>query len=76
MIGLRDTWYQAAWADEIAPGTSLVRTILDTPILFWRDDAGTLSAILDRCPHRFAPLSAGTISGNRVTCGYHALVFD
>lgn len=76
MIGLRDTWYQAAWADEIAPGGSLVRTILDTPILFWRDDAGSLSAILDRCPHRFAPLSAGSIEGNRVTCGYHALVFD
>lgn len=72
---LENSWYQAAWSDEIAPGSRIVRTILDQPILLYRSESGGLSALLDRCPHRFAPLSAGQIDGNRVTCGYHGLAF-
>jgi vanillate O-demethylase monooxygenase subunit len=54
----------------------LARTILDEPVLVFRDDAATLSAILDRCPHRFAPISTGRVEGNHVRCGYHGLAFD
>jgi vanillate O-demethylase monooxygenase subunit len=31
---------------------------------------------MDRCPHRFAPLSAGAVSDNTLVCGYHGLAFD
>lgn len=72
---LQNAWYQAAWSEEVAPGAPLVRTLLDIPILLFRDDAGTLHAIHDQCPHRFAPLSAGTIKDKTVTCGYHGLGF-
>jgi len=35
-------------------------------------DAGTtLAAFVDRCPHRFAPLSAGWVDGSSLRCGYH-----
>ncbi len=44
--------------------------------MFLRDADGRVSALLDRCPHRFAPLSAGNVTDGRVTCGYHGLVFD
>ena len=36
----------------------------------------TASAVADRCPHRFAPLSLGTKTGDAVQCGYHGLTFD
>lgn len=72
---LTNCWYQAGWSDEVAPGKPLVRTLLDQPVLFWRDSAGVLHALLDMCPHRFAPLSMGEIGEDRVTCGYHGLAF-
>ena len=74
MPWLRNRWYQAGWSDELGPDRPLVRTILDAPILFYRSESG-VAALLDRCPHRFAPLSAGRIDGGRVTCGYHGLAF-
>lgn len=72
---LRDSWYQAGWSDEVEAGRGLARTILGDPILLFRQSDGTVAALFDRCPHRFAPLSAGTIGNDRVVCGYHGLGF-
>lgn len=71
---LRNCWYQAAWASEVGDAP-LARTLLDTPVVLFRDGKG-VAALLDRCPHRFAPLSVGTVRGGALTCGYHGLAFD
>jgi len=76
MTWLRNAWYQAGWSSELAADAPLVRTILDDPILFYREASGSVAAVLDRCPHRFAPLSAGRVAAGEVTCGYHGLAFD
>lgn len=76
MKWLLSVWYQAGWSDEIALGGMLARTLLDTPLLLFRGESGTLSAVLDRCPHRFAPISKGRVEGEAVRCGYHGLTFD
>lgn len=73
---LRNAWYVAAWSDEIAPGQTLARTILGEPIVFFRGADGVLRALHDRCPHKFAPLSRGTVAGNDLVCAYHGLAFD
>lgn len=75
MKWLRNAWYQAAWSEDVGTDEPLVRTILDEPILFFRKRDGTVAAVFDRCPHRFAPLSAGKIDGDVMTCGYHGLGF-
>lgn len=72
---LINAWYQAAWQSELIAGP-VVRTLLDTPLLLFRDDGGQAVALMDRCPHRFAPLSKGRVEGSTVTCGYHGLAFD
>jgi phenylpropionate dioxygenase-like ring-hydroxylating dioxygenase large terminal subunit len=72
---LRNVWYQAGWSEEVTAEARLVRTILDEPILFHRDGE-RLFALLDRCPHRFAPLSEGRFGDGIVTCPYHGLAFD
>lgn len=75
MQWLRNCWYQAAWTDELAESSSISRTIIDIPLLLFRDESGDVTILLDRCPHRFAPLSAGKVQGGKVTCGYHGLAF-
>ncbi|MHA3792649.1 aromatic ring-hydroxylating dioxygenase subunit alpha [Sphingomonas sp. YL-JM2C] len=75
MSFLRNCWYVAGWADELAEGAPLARTIAGDAILFWRDGA-SLFAVADRCPHRLAPLHMGRTDGATVRCGYHGLAFD
>ncbi len=74
MTYLLNTWYMAAWADEVGD-TPLARTLLDLPVVLYRDAAGDAHALFDRCPHRFAPLSVGRIDGDAVVCRYHGLAF-
>lgn len=72
---LRNTWYQIAWASELAGDATLARTILDTPLLLYRTET-RIAALFDRCPHRFAPLSKGRLCDAVIECGYHGLAFD
>jgi vanillate O-demethylase monooxygenase subunit len=73
---LRNTWYVAAWGKEVAPGALFNRTILNDSIVFFRKEGGTIAAIGNRCPHRFAPLHMGKLKGDCVQCPYHGLEFD
>jgi vanillate O-demethylase monooxygenase subunit len=72
---LQNAWYMAAWSSELADGI-LARQLLNSPMVFWRCQDGSVAAIDDRCPHRFAPLSRGTKLGDTIQCGYHGLIFD
>jgi len=74
---LRNTWYVAGFAEEFTPGRLVARTLLGEPLVLFRTDTGTIAALADRCPHRFAPLSAGRLcdGGRTVECPYHGLRF-
>ena len=72
---LKNTWYVAAWSDEI--GEALFhRTVIGVDVLFFRLGDGSLRAMGNRCPHRYAPLHMGTRIGDTVRCIYHGLTFD
>lgn len=71
----RQAWYMIGWAHELGDGV-LARTLLDVPVVLFRDGHGVPHAIHDRCPHRFAPLSTGVRKGDRIKCRYHGLTFD
>jgi phenylpropionate dioxygenase-like ring-hydroxylating dioxygenase large terminal subunit len=75
---LRDTWYVAGWADELRPGSMLLRRLLDEFYVLLRNPTGDPVALVDRCPHRFAPLSMGKLvaDGTAIQCPYHGLQFD
>jgi phenylpropionate dioxygenase-like ring-hydroxylating dioxygenase large terminal subunit len=75
MTYLRNAWYVAAWASEV--GKHLFhRTVLGEPVLLYRRENGEVTAMQDRCPHRFVPLHLGRLIGDTVECGYHGLQFD
>ena len=76
MAFVQNVWYPAAWADELGPATLLARTIAGTPIVMFRTEQAGTAALLDRCPHRFAPLSRGRKQADGVACGYHGLAFN
>lgn len=76
MTYLTNAWYVAAWSEEIEADTILARTLLDQPVVLFRDDGGALVALEDRCPHRFVPLSAGRLKNGTIECLYHGLRFD
>ncbi len=71
---MRNAWYAAAWSSEVSDGL-LGRTLLDMPMVLYRKTDGSVAAIGDRCPHRFAPLSMGKRVGDSVECPYHGLRF-
>ncbi len=73
---VRNIWYMAAWAEEVADQDFITRTLLGSPWLIFRQSDGAWSMIADRCPHRFVPLSRGRRIGDTIQCGYHGLTFD
>jgi phenylpropionate dioxygenase-like ring-hydroxylating dioxygenase large terminal subunit len=73
---LRSAWYVAMWGDDLELGQVVPRTICGEPIALFRQHDGTVAAITDQCAHRFAPLSAGKVCGDKLECPYHGLQFD
>jgi phenylpropionate dioxygenase-like ring-hydroxylating dioxygenase large terminal subunit len=72
---LRDAWYVACTSDELRE-RPIARTVLGIPITLFRERGGRAVALLDRCPHRNAPLSIGAVRGDRLECAYHGWQFD
>ncbi|MGZ4604983.1 MAG: aromatic ring-hydroxylating dioxygenase subunit alpha [Blastococcus sp.] len=73
---VRNQWYVAAYGREV--GRELFsRTICGESILFWRTDAGEVTAMSDRCVHRRFPLSQAPshLVGDTVVCGYHGFTY-
>jgi phenylpropionate dioxygenase-like ring-hydroxylating dioxygenase large terminal subunit len=73
---LRNVWYVIARSDEIAPDRLLPRKALGEDLVLYRRADGAPVAMIDRCAHRLAPLSAGRLEGDRLRCMYHGLLFD
>jgi phenylpropionate dioxygenase-like ring-hydroxylating dioxygenase large terminal subunit len=75
-VFLRNAWYVAMWGDDLELGQVEQRTVCGEPIALFRRHDGTVAAITDQCSHRFAPLSAGKVCGDKLECPYHGLQFD
>ena len=73
---LRHFWHPVATTDELQRTNNagvgpIGRVLLDEPIVIAKLD-GKISAMRDRCAHRFARLSAGNVLENgRLQCPYH-----
>jgi phenylpropionate dioxygenase-like ring-hydroxylating dioxygenase large terminal subunit len=77
---LRDLWWFAEVGSALKPGKLKRYQILGEPVLLGRDRRGAVYALRDVCPHRAAPLSAGTLvrdaqGAEAVACPYHGWTF-
>lgn len=69
-------WYVACRSDQLA-ASPIARTLLGIPVVLYRDTTGAAGALLDRCPHRNAPLSRGEVDERGwLACPYHGWRFD
>jgi len=73
-VALKDAWYIACYSKDLT-NKPLAVCILNTPIVLFRS-YGEAVALIDRCPHRNVPLSAGMIKGEQLQCRYHGWCFD
>jgi phthalate 4,5-dioxygenase oxygenase subunit len=75
---MRRYWVPACLAEEVAEpdGTPLRTTILGEKLVVFRDTAGTVAVIDERCPHRLASLALGRNEEGGIRCIYHGWKFN
>lgn len=72
---LQGYWYAVAEGADVGDAPLAVR-LLGRDYVLWRGLDGVLTAAVDRCPHREAPLSAGTVDDGCLVCPYHGWTFS
>ena len=70
----RNAWHIACPTSRLG-SRPLSSRVFDIPIVLFRDAASRPWALLDRCPHRGAQLSLGTVEGDTIACRYHGWRF-
>src|SRR6185369_8679033 len=73
---LRNHWYVVMPSDELPAGKPVAVSRMGEDLVVWRDGAGKVHVMPDRCPHRGAKLSLGMIDAGALRCWYHGWHFD
>lgn len=73
---LKDYWYVACRSTELPAGRPIARTLFGTPLVLFRGPSGAPAAMIDRCLHRNARLSAGAVFDGKLGCAYHGWTYD
>lgn len=68
-------WYVIAASRDLTSTPAPV-SLNGIPLVTFRDSDGHCVALLDRCAHRNAPLSAGRVVDGTIQCHYHGWRFD
>lgn len=71
----KNNWWVIAHASELTD-KPLGRWALEMPVVIFRKQDGSIGALIDRCPHRWAPLSMGMVKDDKLICGYHGMAYD
>ncbi len=75
-MNFHDFWYIVDESKNLCATTVLSRRILDEWVVVFRDETGAAVAMRDRCIHRSAQLSLGTVKKGKLKCPYHGWVYD
>jgi len=73
---LRRFWHCLFPLSELEEDKPRAFRLLGEDIVVWKDADGVPHAVQDRCPHRTAKLSLGTVKNGEVVCPYHGWAFD
>ena len=73
---IQNQWYAVLSSKQVKKNKMIGVTRLSEKLVFWRDDAGEVHCIYDKCCHRGASLCAGKLVGNHVECPFHGFQYD
>lgn len=73
---VKNCWYVASWSEDLVTGQPMAVQLLGEHIVLWRSPSNQVNALVDRCPHRLAPLSLGRCEGENLRCMYHGFVLN
>jgi phenylpropionate dioxygenase-like ring-hydroxylating dioxygenase large terminal subunit len=68
-------WYVLMESKEIGHRPVGV-TRMGEKLVFWRDGAGNVSCLRDKCPHRGVELSTGKVVNDHIQCPFHGFEYD
>lgn len=71
----RTCWYPIAFSVDLPVDRPYGFTIFAEPFVLFRDRAGELVCLRDRCPHRLVKLSDGKCTDGKLECLYHGWQF-
>jgi len=72
----RRAWYPACRSRDLKGNRPVPTEFLGTPLVVFRDAKGAAAVLVDRCPHRNAPLSMGRVRNGELECRYHGWRFE
>ena len=68
-------WTKALAASDLPPGSRQVVKLNQQPILLL-NDAGTIHAVSNQCPHLKLPMKTGKLQDGAIVCPFHRSAFD
>jgi len=71
-----DYWYAVEYDRAVERGHVIEVQFWNRSIALYRDDAGAIHAIENRCAHRQVKLSYGEVHGCNLVCPYHGWTYD
>ena len=74
-MNLKHFWYVIAESHELTGKKPLSRQVLNEWLVCFRGDKDQPIVLQDRCIHRCAKLSEGTVKNGQLTCPYHGWVY-
>lgn len=74
-MNIQAGWWPVALSRQLRR-QPLACTLHGVPLVLFRGATGAPAVLPDRCPHRFAALSAGRVCDGQIQCPYHGWRFD
>jgi phenylpropionate dioxygenase-like ring-hydroxylating dioxygenase large terminal subunit len=75
MVMIPNQWYVVMDSSQVRDVPVGV-TRMGEKLVFWRDGAGQVSCLRDKCVHRGVQLSKGKVLGGRLQCPFHGFEYD
>jgi nitrite reductase/ring-hydroxylating ferredoxin subunit len=73
---MNGAWWAVALSESVQGTKALAVACGDLQLALFRNEAGIVCALEDRCPHRRVLLSPGVVTGGGLQCPYHGWTFD
>ena len=73
---IENQWYVILESKELTGKRPLRTKRLNQQLVLWRDEAGSVCCLSDRCCHRGASLGSGKLVNGMLSCPFHGFLFD